>query len=160
MDNIFSFLAEYFYLIVIAAALLLIALRYRANWQELVLATLFIGIVSYLLSKLGTDLISDPRPFIQTGIPALIPSATDNGFPSDHTLLLAVIAAVFGVVSWRMGLVFVVLALIVGLARVYARVHHLLDIAGSFGIVVIAGSLYLVLRQLFNNSRQSLAKKQ
>lgn len=144
MDSLISFIAEYFYVIVVLLAGGLVLWRYRNRLVELGIAGVVILGVAYILSKIATNLISDPRPFIETGVPALIHSATDNGFPSDHTLLLASVAATLTLVSWRAGLVFLGLALLVGLARVYVRVHHLLDIAGSVALVGVAFGIYLL----------------
>jgi len=113
LDSIIAFLAEYFYLGVVALALVVILWFYRRRLPELAIAGVIIAGLSYLLSILATDLISDPRPFIQTGIAPLIQSATDNGFPSDHTLLLGIVAAVITLASWRTGLIFWGLALLV-----------------------------------------------
>ncbi len=157
MDGLVSFLAEYFFIVVIVLAAGLVVLRYRSRLVELGIAGVCIGGVAYLLSKLATDLVSDPRPFIETGLPALIPSATDNGFPSDHTLLLGIVAATLYLVSWRVGLVFLGLAVIVGLARVYARVHHLADVLGSLLIVAIALGCYLAGKYWWQRWRKNSA---
>ncbi len=148
MDSLISFIAEYFYLVVAGLAAVFALLYYRKQLPGLVIAGVFILGVAYLLSKVATQIISDPRPFIESKVPALIGSATDNGFPSDHTLFLAAIAATIGLVNWKAGLGFLGLTLLVGLARVYARVHHLLDVAGSLVIVGIALLLYLGLKML------------
>ena len=86
---------------------------------------------------------------MQTGTPPLIHSATDNGFPSDHTLLLATAAVIVALVNRWAGAVGLVFALLIGLARVYVGVHHLLDIFGSFVIVAIAALIYLVGRGIW-----------
>ncbi|HEX2912734.1 MAG TPA: phosphatase PAP2 family protein [Chloroflexia bacterium] len=144
MDTIIEFIAEYFFVVVILLAGVIVLVNYRRQLPGLIITGLVVGILSYLLSKLATALISDPRPFIVTGQPALIKSATDNGFPSDHTLLLAIVAATLVTVNRKLGALFLGLALLVGLARVYVRVHHLWDIIGSIVIVGIVLCLYLV----------------
>ena len=149
MDTIISFIAEYLYAVVIFGALVYLLWRYRTRWLELIIAAVCIGGLAYLFSKLAAGWISDPRPFIVTGQPPLIPGALDNGFPSDHTLLVAAVAAVVTLVDWQVGLVVWVLAVIVGLARVYARVHHLLDIAGSLVLVALALGLYLLGKRIY-----------
>jgi len=105
-------------------------------------AVLVIGGVAFLLSLLANRFIQDPRPFVAGRFTPLIPSSTDNGFPSDHVLLLSAAAAVTMVVSPAAGLLGAVGAVLVGLARVYAGVHHLADIAGSLVIVGMSGGLY------------------
>ncbi len=150
MDLIISFVAEYLYGLVILFAIGYLIWKYRARWLELFIAAVCIGGIAYLLAKLTTNWISDPRPFIETGKAPLIPSALDNGFPSDHTLLVAAVAAIVTLANWKIGLFIWTLALIIGLARVYAGVHHLLDIAGSFILVGLAMGLYLAGRRIFS----------
>jgi undecaprenyl-diphosphatase len=154
LDAIMAFLAQYFYLVVAALAVLYLFIWYRSRWMELAVAAAFIGVVAYALSKVCALLIESPRPFVVTSQPALIASATDNGFPSDHTLLVGVLAMLVTLVSWRAGLVFWALALVVGLARVYAGVHHLVDVLGSLVIVGIAGGLYLLARWVWESRRK------
>jgi undecaprenyl-diphosphatase len=144
VDLIISFVAEYLYGFVILVAIGYLIWQYRSRWLELIIAAVCIGGIAYLLAKLTANWISDPRPFIETGKPPLISSALDNGFPSDHTLLVAAVAAVVTLANWKIGLVFWALALVIGLARVYAGVHHMLDIAGSFVLVGLAMGLFFL----------------
>ncbi|OJV99344.1 MAG: hypothetical protein BGO39_14005 [Chloroflexi bacterium 54-19] len=152
MNEVIKVVAQYLYVPVILGALLFAVIFYRKRLIELGLATLFIGGLSYLLSKVGAQLISDPRPFIQTGIAPLIPGALDNGFPSDHTLLVAAVGGILFYFNWKAGLVVWFLALLIGLARVYAGVHHLLDIAGSLVIVLAVTALFILGRQLWQKN--------
>jgi len=130
---------------------LFLLVRYRAHWLELLIATVVIGGIGYLLSKVGTNLISDPRPFVQTGTTPLIHSATDNGFPSDHTLLLATAAVIVALVNRWAGAI--------GLAFAYVGVHHLVDVLGSFAIVAIATLIYLSGRSFWQQQKQAIRPK-
>ena len=152
-SSLIAFLAQYFYLIVLALAVALLAVQFyvrrddpdqRRKLVELITAVICIGVLAFLLAQVGTHLIISPRPFLESGRPPLIPSSVDNGFPSDHTLLLAVAAAVITLVNWRWGLLFWGLAIIVGLARVYAGVHHLTDVAGSLMIAALSYGVFLL----------------
>ena len=142
-------LAQDFYLLVLAAALVLLVARYRARLRELAIAAVVIAPTAFVLAKIGAGVISSPRPFIQSGVAPLIASAQDNGFPSDHTLLLGAVAAVVTVANRRLGLLFWALAAVVGLARVYARVHHPVDVLGSLLFAALALALYAGLRRLW-----------
>jgi undecaprenyl-diphosphatase len=167
LDPVIAFVAQYFYLVVLAGAIIFLAVQFRLgksplSLREFLLAALLIGVVAYLLSKVGNLFVNSPRPFLLTGVPPLIPSSTDNGFPSDHTLLLAFMSALVFLVNKRAGILFLVLAVVIGLARVYAGVHHLLDVIGSLVIVALALLLYLLVialwrrasaRGLFRNTR-------
>jgi undecaprenyl-diphosphatase len=65
----------------------------------------------------------------------------DNGFPSDHTLLATAIAFAIFHFNKKLGLFLFLLAVLVGVARILAGVHHAADIAGS---LIIAGLVYLI----------------
>jgi hypothetical protein len=125
MEYLVAFIAEYLYAGIVVAAALYLLIVHRSRWKELLLAALFIGALSLALSLIAHRLIIDPRPFAAAGTRPLIPSSVDNGFPSDHTLLLAAVAAVLLTVNPRAGLLALFGALIVGIARVYVGVHHL-----------------------------------
>ena len=149
MDSVISFVAADAYIIIVVMGVVDLLLFFRKRWLKLLIATVVIGGIAYLLSIIGTNLISDPRPFIETGKPPTISSSSDNGFPSDHTLLLATVAMLVTLANIRIGIVLWVLALLVGLSRVYVGVHHLLDVIGSLVIVAIAGAIYLLGRYLW-----------
>ena len=91
-----------------------------------------------LLAVLGSYLFDNPRPFISDGVTPLFSSALDNGFPSDHTLLTAFLAFAVLVYSRRLGIALLILAFIVGWARVAGGVHHAVDVLGSFAIAGVA----------------------
>ncbi len=93
------------------------------------------------LVKLATTLHQDPRPFIRDGVQPYFASSTDNGFPSDHATLSALLAFVMLRYSRKLGIGLIVLALLIGSARVIAGVHHTQDIIGGFAIAAIGVGL-------------------
>ncbi|MEO6513645.1 MAG: phosphatase PAP2 family protein [Candidatus Saccharimonadales bacterium] len=144
MNTIAVIIASYF--IAIPLSVVLYELFTMNKNERLKLAALLVvgGIISLILAKVGSMLISDPRPFIAGHFDPLIVSSTDNGFPSDHTLLAAFIGFVMLSRSRRTGILLLVVALAIGLARMYAGVHHSWDVLGSF---VITGISYLLVRK-------------
>jgi undecaprenyl-diphosphatase len=86
----------------------------------------------------------DPRPFVVGHFIPLIPHDPDNGFPSDHVLLVSAIAAVITVFHRRLGVLLWVIAFIIALSRVYVGVHHPIDVVGSM-IIAIAVMFVTVL---------------
>jgi len=92
------------------------------------------GVVAYALSKIGGHFYDDPRPFIADQVVPYFRSATDNGFPSDHTLFATVVAAAMWPFDRRLSALFYVIAVAVGLARVVAGVHHGVDVIGGLAI--------------------------
>ena len=147
MERIIAFAAEYLFIAILAAEACYLAAVHRARWRTLIVGALVIGGVGLLLSLIAGRFIQDPRPFVADGFRPLIHSATDNGFPSDHTLLLGTSAAVTILANREAGIIGLLAAILVGLARVYCGVHHLADIAGSLVIVGMASAAYAGLRR-------------
>jgi membrane-associated phospholipid phosphatase len=133
-----AFCAKYLFVFILLVALGWIYWRLRQRIWVFITAFLGIATLSYLLAKLSTHLIIDPRPYIQYHLTPLISVAADNGFPSDHTLISFAAAATVALFDKKAGWVLCGLALLVGVARVYVAAHHPLDIAGSMLIVLIS----------------------
>src|SRR5689334_18645840 len=66
----------------------------RKNLKKFLFVLLASCILSLVLAKVGHHLYDNPRPFITDHTAALYDSSIDNGFPSDHTLLAAVLGFV------------------------------------------------------------------
>ncbi|WP_169735682.1 phosphatase PAP2 family protein [Intrasporangium oryzae] len=115
----------------------------RAGWTDrtrMVVAGVVALVAVGVLIKAGSMLWTDPRPFVVDGRPPMIAHPADNGFPSDHSAMAAVVA---GTVLWwrrRLGLALLVLAVLVAASRVAARVHHVPDVTAglAFGLVAAA----------------------
>lgn len=71
----------------------------------------------------------------------LIAHSNDNGFPSDHTLLSSLLGFAILPFAPIMGIATLLVALLIGTARVLAFVHHPIDIIASF---VFAGAAVLI----------------
>ena len=100
---------------------------------------LITAVVAYGLAKLGGSFFYDTRPFVTDHVTALYPHGADNGFPSDHTLLSAVMAVTIFAASKKVGLALGVMAVLVGAARVIGHIHRPIDIAGSIVVAIIGG---------------------
>jgi len=154
MQALIALVARYFFLVIILAEVLFILVFHRRRLLELLLASIFIGGLSLAFAFLLHGIVQDPRPFVVQGSTPLIPSSADNGFPSDHTLLLSATAAITMIANPWVGAVGLLLAVAVGLARVYAGVHHMLDIVGSLFIVGFVTAGYLVTWMLASMGRR------
>lgn len=96
------------------------------------------GVIGVIVTKTAGALIYDPRPFVVHHVTPLFYHVPDNGFPSDHTVLTTIVALTIAQRSRPMGAVLMALALVLGSARVVARVHSPLDIAGGVALGLIA----------------------
>lgn len=146
MNSLIIFSAKYLFLL----SLFLFAWYFFMSSRELRRKIMNFGVfllpLSYLLGLLSRSLYENPRPFVLENFEPLISHAADNGFPSDHTLLLASLAVLITFFHRKLGVTLWVITILVGVSRVMAGVHHLTDILGSIAIALIsAGLVYFVL---------------
>ena len=134
MTPFMIFAAKYLVYILIAAAIVFVFFQKREIQKRMI----FFGVISlpitYILAKIAGKLFYDPRPFVSSHIAPLIPHAPTNGFPSDHALISFAVAWIVFLHNKKLGTVFLLFALLIGVARVYVRVHSPIDIIGSFAI--------------------------
>lgn len=139
MNPIIIFCAKYlFYIVAVIAFIYWLKLTKRQKIEVVIFGIVTI-VVAFILAKLGGALFYNPRPFVSDHIVSLFPYIADNGFPSDHTLFSAAIAVTIYSVSKKWGLVLGVLAVVVGISRVLAHVHHPIDIVASLIFGMVAG---------------------
>ena len=85
-------------------------------------------LLTYLMALVAGHFYNDPRPFVVGHFTPLVPHAPDNGFPSDHALLVSAVAAIGTSLNYKLGIVLWVFVLIVAIARVYVGIHHPIDV--------------------------------
>ncbi len=98
------------------------------------------ALLTYAIGIIGNHIYFDPRPFVVGHFTPLIPHAPDNGFPSDHALLVSAIASIGMFWNRRLGVVLWILAIIIAIARVWVGVHHPIDVLGSMVISLVTVS--------------------
>jgi len=152
--------AKYLHLLVILIAVAWFLIQPWPRKKEILIIVCIAVPLVLIVSKAAGQLYYNPRPFVVEHFKPLIYHKADNGFPSHHALLVFFIATLVFVFSRRAGLLLGVLALFVGFSRVYAGIHHPIDIAGSMLIAIISVTLvYLLvkyLRKLKNSSGGSI----
>jgi undecaprenyl-diphosphatase len=122
----------------------IILLKLPSDRQSSLLITLAAGgILSLVGITIASHFFYDPRPFVSGDITPLFLHAADNGFPSDHTTLAALLAFIGYAYSKKIGLVMTFIALAIGVARVLAHVHSWIDIFG--GVIIAAISAILAI---------------
>ena len=142
MDTIIKITAQYF-VVIPFIIVLVVFFRLKSKNERLyfILKLVIAGLAAILLARVSSILWYDPRPFIMDHFTPLLAHANDNGFPSDHTLLASLIGWVTLTYSRKYGIITLIIALLIGTARVLAGVHHPIDILGSF---IISGLTTLI----------------
>lgn len=138
MNRFFIFVAEYLYLLSFLIAGVYMLRQPGAVQIRISTVGLCAAVLSLFMAYVASRLYYDPRPFVEGHFKPLIPHDAENGFPSDHTLLVACIASVLTLFTKRISILLWLIALLVGVARVYVGVHHPLDIAASIFITIMA----------------------
>ena len=148
METFFIFGAKYLYIL---SALIFVLLFFKSKEKyKFIIFSLVTFALAYALALITRATYFDPRPFAIGNFLPLIPHAADNGFVSDHTLLVSAIASVAGFYHKRWALYLWLIVAIVAMSRVYVGVHHLQDVVASIVIALIAA---FVAKFLLNKSR-------
>jgi len=138
MNHLIIFGAKYFLVLsIVIVAIFWLRLDSEGK-KRFAIVAITGGLLALLLAKIGSRIITDPRPFVVGHFAPLIPHANDNGFPSDHALITSFLAFVVWPFSKRLSYTLLAVAFLVSLARVAAGVHHPVDILGSFVISAVA----------------------
>ncbi|MDE1925315.1 MAG: phosphatase PAP2 family protein [Patescibacteria group bacterium] len=108
-------------------------IKYRLFWLAFISLPL-----AYALARLAGHLYYDARPFVVGNFVPLVAHVADNGFPSDHMLFASALAMLGLYFNRSLGVFLWIVAILIGLSRVGAGVHHFIDIAASAVIATVA----------------------
>lgn len=153
------FTAKYLIFIIALHFLLYAVIRLpRAMRKDFLLTVFSALIVGFVLVKLVSLLHYSPRPFVLSNQVPLFPHSPNNGFPSDHTVVGVVMALLLWKYNRGLAYALFCLAILVGLARVQADVHHLQDVMGGLLLavltVILADFLVTRLKNLQTSEKQ------
>ncbi|MBI2327730.1 phosphatase PAP2 family protein [Candidatus Curtissbacteria bacterium] len=154
MDILIIFAAQYLLPLVILFSFLIWLRLGKIPKKGILKVGLIAFPLSYLIAAIFKIFIYESRPFVVENVKPLIPHAPDNSFPSDHTLLILTVASVFYIYNRKLGIFIFLLGLVVGLARVMAKVHYPIDIITSGVIAILStyGANFLLLKNSRINS--------
>jgi len=136
LDIITIFLATKLHVVIILIVLVAIVFASGfARLRTLVLSAVALPII-FVSSRIASYFFENPRPFFEHDFVPLVAHAADNGFPSDHALLVFALASVTFTFNRPVGIGLFILSTLVGVGRVLVGVHHTIDIFGSVIITV------------------------
>lgn len=162
MQGFVTFVANYGLAITLVGVLVAwLSLDGNSDKKRFLLQALVGGIVAILLAKVASWLYYNPRPFVVGHFTPYFPHPINNGFPSDHTLFTSYLAFLVLSYNRKLGVALLAVAVAVGLARVTAGVHHLIDILGAFaisGIAIIVSNLIFKRQRTWLDIQKMLGK--
>jgi membrane-associated phospholipid phosphatase len=89
-------------------------------------------------------LVSEPRPYeVYPDILVLVSKTTDPSFPSDHACVAGAVAAGLLFVDRRLGVAASAAALLMGVSRVYAGAHWVLDVIAGLALGAVLAILVI-----------------
>ena len=147
LDKFMIFSAQYLIFII---PIYLLYLWFRKD-KEFSLYVFISVLISLSISMSIGAIYYHPRPFSIGLGTTLINHSPDSSFPSDHTTTIFAFALPFIFFKrYREGVVFVSIASLVGLARVFCGVHFPLDVIGGFVVALMTSFiLYIFKKPLF-----------
>lgn len=152
LDKIGIFFAEYLPYIIGVGALIFAICWFVKNkswkvlWQALVAVILSRGIIT----EVTRFLWHRPRPFVGHTVNLLINHEASGSFPSGHTTLLFVLAAIVYFWNKKLGWLFFVLSFLACFARIFVGVHYPSDILVGAGIGIFSGWLIYKISKKFS----------
>lgn len=147
LDSLFIFGAKYLFILsFVIAGIYFLKLPWESKKKIAVFGVISI-ILIYGIAFIAGHLYDNPRPFVADHFTPLIPHDPDNGFPSDHVLMVSAIAAVVYFSNRKIGLILLGIGILVAISRVYVGVHHPIDVIASVVFSFVGASMaYISLR--------------
>lgn len=97
--------------------------------KETVVHAIFACLVAYAITELIKTFIPMARPFQGVGVSPLTLTIPDDGtFPSSHSAVAFALAVTIIKHDKKVGVLYLIMAGLVGVARILAHVHYPLDI--------------------------------
>ncbi len=158
IDSVIVFLGNTLPFILIAFAVVYL-LFIRKNPMRFTMIFLVVLCSAAVTEFLKWVVFREPRPFMAlSDVTQLINIESFGSFPSQHATIFAALATGIYIYDRRMGTVFIVCAVLIGLARIAAGIHYPFDILTGFAVgFAIAYFSYIALRTLSRRIREYIS---
>ena len=124
--------------------------------KEQVFRAFATALLAWVIAQMLKSLLPSVRPFLVIGdLPLTFTLHFDNAFPSSHTAVAFGLAITLWLHNKKLGIIYLVLAILVAIGRVTANVHYVLDviIGSMIGTMVAVVVDKLRLFRLLNNKK-------
>jgi undecaprenyl-diphosphatase len=141
-DKLMIFLAEYLIYVLLVGGLVYLFFSYQRQWKKLIPVILAIILSRGIITEIIRFFYYRPRPFLTHQVISLVSHDISGSFPSGHMTFIFPLIYFVALANKKMGWGFLVLGVLMGLARIYVGVHYPLDII--FGILIGVLSAWLI----------------
>lgn len=151
LNPFFVFIADYTVYILIAAVLIYWFTRSKKN-RLMVISSLLSVVIAEVVGKTVSLFHFNYQPFVSlSGVNQLIEKDIGNSFPSDHTIIFFTVCFTFFFFKKKYKYLWIGLALLVGLSRIWVGVHYPADVLT--GAITGIAAAYLCYKLVPKNRR-------
>ena len=149
MDNLIIFCAKYLVFVIPLIVIYVWLHLAKSSKKQFLITFILANIAATVLAMIFSKLHYNARPFVSDGTPALFSHGTDNGFPSEHTVLAMTLTSMIYYYNRKLAALALVITILVGWGRVAGHVHHGIDILAGILIGALAGTIgYYIAKKL------------
>lgn len=138
LNPFFVFIAEYMVFFLVLAILVYWFTRSNQN-RMMVICAFITFVIAEIIGKIAGKIHSNNNPFAElSNVNQLIEKAVNNSFPSDHTMLFFSFCVSFWLFKRGIGILWIILAVLVGVSRIWVGVHYPADVIMAAIISIIS----------------------
>lgn len=129
-----SYPLTYILIILVLIGAIFFSKRKMFNFSLIFLTAIF----SWVIANILKNIIRINRPFVDLDI---VPLSRDIGFsfPSEHMTVFVAISVALFFINKKIGIIFFIIAILIGLSRIVIGVHYPSDIAGGLIVGFLVG---------------------
>lgn len=152
VDTLAVFVAQYMPIVLTLGLIYLWVVKDKIT-RNILLYAVYASLIGIAINFIIGLFYFHPRPFMIPLGTELFQYPAETSFPSDHTTMMASLSfmLLYFKETRNIGILFLVLGLIGGFARIFSGVHFPLDILGSLVVSLFSTILIYRLRNRLNN---------
>ncbi|TVX91839.1 undecaprenyl-diphosphatase [Paenibacillus agilis] len=145
LNPTFVFIAEHM-VVLLALSVLVYWFTRDKNNRMMILCASIAFICAFAIGKISGVFYSNYQPFYELNdVNTLVHKEKDNSFPSDHTILFFTYCFTFWLFKRGWSMLWVLLAVLVGISRIWVGVHYPLDVFTGILISLASATFIFVI---------------